>query len=129
MGGELFSLVSIEHQPFGRSAIGNVLDDGGCGLDARSIVWPWCFTERISIRSVALSSRIRSNTMPAASRAAWKGFLRVGSVPCVVRIGGEATEAEKIRFNVPNRKTGNRVRSIYVDDQGQEGQGGLGEVR
>lgn len=53
----------------------------------------------------------------AAPRAAWKGFLRVGAVSCAVKIIGAVTEAEKIRFNVLNRKTGNRVRSVYVDEQ------------
>ncbi len=53
----------------------------------------------------------------AAPRAAWKGFLRVGSVTCAVKIIGAVTEAEKIRFNILNRKTGNRVRSIYVDEE------------
>lgn len=53
----------------------------------------------------------------AAPRAAWKGFLRVGSVTCSVKIIGAVTEAEKIRFNILNRKTGNRVRSIYVDEE------------
>jgi DNA end-binding protein Ku len=55
--------------------------------------------------------------MPSAPRAAWKGFLRVGSVSCGVKIVGVVTEAEKIRFNVLNRKTGNRVRSVYVDEE------------
>jgi non-homologous end joining protein Ku len=36
-----------------------------------------------------------------APRAAWKGFLRVGSVSCGVKIVGDVIEAEKIRFNVP----------------------------
>ncbi|MGN6142286.1 MAG: Ku protein [Mesorhizobium sp.] len=55
--------------------------------------------------------------MPSAPRAAWKGFLRVGSVSCKVKIVGVVTEAERIRFNVLNRKTGNRVRSVYVDEE------------
>lgn len=61
--------------------------------------------------------------MSAALRATWKGFRRVGSVSCGVKIVGVVTEAEKTRFNVLNRKTGNRVRSIYVDEEteGQEG--------
>jgi len=58
--------------------------------------------------------------MPAAPRAAWKGFLRVGSVSCGVKIVGVVTEAEKIRFNVLNRETGNRVRSVYVDEETEE---------
>lgn len=55
--------------------------------------------------------------MPAGPRAAWKGFLRVGSVSCAVKIVGVVTEAEKIHFHVLNRKTGNRVRSVYVDEE------------
>lgn len=58
--------------------------------------------------------------MPSAPRAAWKGFLRVGSVSCGVKIVGVVTEAEKIRFNILNRKTGNKVRSVYVDEETDE---------
>jgi DNA end-binding protein Ku len=58
--------------------------------------------------------------MPSAPRAAWKGFLRVGSISCGVKIVGVVTEAEKIRFNVLNRKTGNRVRSVYVDEESEK---------
>lgn len=53
----------------------------------------------------------------AAPRAAWKGFLRVGSVTCGVKIVGVVTEAEKIHFKVLSRKTGNAVRSVYVDEE------------
>jgi DNA end-binding protein Ku len=53
----------------------------------------------------------------AAPRAAWKGFLKVGSVSCGVKIVGVVTEAEKIHFKVLNRKTGNTVRSVYVDEE------------
>lgn len=55
-----------------------------------------------------------------APRAAWKGFLRVGSVTCGVKIVGVVTEAEKIRFNILSRKTGNKVRSVYVDEETNE---------
>ena len=51
-----------------------------------------------------------------APRAAWKGFLRIGSVSCGVKIVGAITEAEKIRFNVLNRKTGNTVKVAYLDE-------------
>jgi DNA end-binding protein Ku len=56
----------------------------------------------------------------AAPRAAWTGFLRVGSVSCGVKIVGLVTEAEKIHFNILNRRTGNKVRSVYVDEQTSE---------
>lgn len=58
--------------------------------------------------------------MPSAARAAWKGFLRVGSVSCGVKIVGVVTEAEKIRFNILNGKTGNKVRSVHVDEETDE---------
>lgn len=51
-----------------------------------------------------------------APRAVWKGFLKLGSVSCGVKIVGATTESEKIRFNILNRKTGNQVKSAYVDD-------------
>lgn len=38
----------------------------------------------------------------AAPRAAWKGFLRVGSVSCGVKIVGVVTEAEKSRDANPD---------------------------
>jgi hypothetical protein len=37
--------------------------------------------------------------MHAVLHATWKGFLRVGSVSCGMKIVGVVTEAEKIRFN------------------------------
>ena len=56
----------------------------------------------------------------AAPRAAWKGFLRTGSVSFGVKIVGVVTETEKIHFRVLNRKTGNTVRSVYVDESTRE---------
>ena len=58
--------------------------------------------------------------MASAPRAAWKGFLRVGAVSCGVKVVGVVTEAEKIHFNVLNRKTGKRVRAVYVDEETDE---------
>src|SRR5229473_2921485 len=52
-----------------------------------------------------------------ASRAAWRGFLKVGSVSCGVKIIGAVTEAEKIHFRILNRKDGLPVRSAYVDEE------------
>lgn len=55
-----------------------------------------------------------------APRAAWKGFLRVGSVTCGVKVVGVVSEAEKVRFNILNRKTGNPVKVAYVDEGTEE---------
>ncbi|OWK21059.1 DNA repair protein [Mesorhizobium amorphae CCBAU 01583] len=50
-------------------------------------------------------------------RAAWKGFLKIGSVSCGVKIVGAVTEAEKIHFRILNRKDGLPVKSAYVDEE------------
>lgn len=53
--------------------------------------------------------------MPA--RAIWKGHLRVGELSCAVALHAAATTSERISFHIVNRKTGNRVRREYVDEQ------------
>ncbi|ESZ24797.1 MULTISPECIES: Ku protein [unclassified Mesorhizobium] len=52
-----------------------------------------------------------------APRAVWKGFLRVGSVSCGVKIVGATSEATKIDFKILNRKDGLPVKSAYVDEE------------
>lgn len=52
-----------------------------------------------------------------APRAAWKGFLKVGSVTCGVKIVGATSEASKIHFKILNRKDGLPVKSIYADEK------------
>ncbi|RVD59689.1 Ku protein [Mesorhizobium sp. M8A.F.Ca.ET.023.02.2.1] len=51
-----------------------------------------------------------------APRAAWKGFLKVGSVTCGVKIIGATSEASRIHFKILNRKDGLPVKSAYVDE-------------
>lgn len=50
-----------------------------------------------------------------SSRANWKGFIKFGEVSCPVALYTAASSAERISFNVLNRKTGNRVRREFVD--------------
>jgi DNA end-binding protein Ku len=50
-----------------------------------------------------------------APRAIWKGQLCVGELSCGVALYAAATTAERIGFNIVNRKTGNRVRREFVD--------------
>jgi DNA end-binding protein Ku len=50
-----------------------------------------------------------------ASRAFWKGYLKLSLVTCPVMMTPATTENDKIRFHILNRKTGNRVVSQYVD--------------
>lgn len=52
-----------------------------------------------------------------APRAVWKGFLKVGSVSCGVKLVGATSEAGKVHFRILNRKDGLPVKSAYVDEQ------------
>ncbi|MEO3385014.1 Ku protein [Mesorhizobium sp. CAU 1741] len=52
-----------------------------------------------------------------ATRAIWKGHLSVGELSCGVALYSAATTSERISFHIVNRKTGNRVRREYVDEQ------------
>ncbi|PDQ23020.1 Ku protein [Mesorhizobium sanjuanii] len=53
----------------------------------------------------------------ASARAAWKGFLKIGTVSCGVKIIGAITEADKIHFKILNREDGLPVKSAYVDEK------------
>ncbi|RWC64214.1 Ku protein [Mesorhizobium sp.] len=53
----------------------------------------------------------------AAPRAVWKGFLKVGSVSCGVKLVGATSEASKIQFKILNREDGLPVKSAYVDEE------------
>ena len=55
-----------------------------------------------------------------APRAVWKGFLKVGSVACGVKIVGATIESSKIHFKILNRKDGLPVKSAYVDEETEE---------
>lgn len=50
-----------------------------------------------------------------AARANWKGFLRIGEVSCPVGLYTAASTSERIAFHTLNRKTGNRLRRVFVD--------------
>ena len=52
-----------------------------------------------------------------APRAIWKGHLAVGELSCAVSLYSAATTSERISFHIVNRKTGNRVRREFVDEQ------------
>jgi DNA end-binding protein Ku len=49
-------------------------------------------------------------------RAQWKGFMKLGSITCAVKLTGAVTEASKIRFRTLNRKSRQPVRAVYVDE-------------
>jgi DNA end-binding protein Ku len=50
-----------------------------------------------------------------APRANWKGYLKLSLVTCAVALFPATTTRERIRFNIINRETGNRVRNLVVD--------------
>lgn len=45
----------------------------------------------------------------------WKGYLKLSLVTCQVSLTPATTENAKIRFNVLNRASGNRLESHYID--------------
>jgi DNA end-binding protein Ku len=56
-----------------------------------------------------------------ASRANWKGFLRLSLVTCPVALYPATSESEKISFNQLNKATGHRIKYLKVDaDTGEE---------
>jgi DNA end-binding protein Ku len=50
-----------------------------------------------------------------APRTFWKGYLKLSLVTCPVAMMPATTTAERVRFHTINAKTGNRIRSQYVD--------------
>jgi DNA end-binding protein Ku len=45
----------------------------------------------------------------------WKGYLKFSLVSCPVAMSPVISQRERVRFNTVNAKTGNRVRSRYID--------------
>ncbi|MBJ6987767.1 Ku protein [Devosia sp. MC521] len=54
--------------------------------------------------------------MPTA-RATWKGFVKFGEVACPVALYTASSSSDRIAFNTLNRKTGNRVRREFIDEE------------
>ena len=52
-----------------------------------------------------------------APRPAWSGYLKLSLVTCAIELSNVVTHAEKVSFHILNRKTGNRVRRVYVDQK------------
>jgi DNA end-binding protein Ku len=50
-----------------------------------------------------------------ASRASWKGTLKIGELICPVALYAAASTSERISFHTINRATGNRVRREFID--------------
>jgi DNA end-binding protein Ku len=52
-----------------------------------------------------------------AARAIWKGVIKIAEVVCPVAMYTAATTSERIGLHMVNRKTGHRLRRVYVDDK------------
>jgi DNA end-binding protein Ku len=50
-----------------------------------------------------------------APRPNWKGFLKLSLVSCAVALYPATSTSQRIRFNIINRKTGNRIHNETVD--------------
>jgi DNA end-binding protein Ku len=50
-----------------------------------------------------------------APRANWKGYLKLSLVSCSVALFPATTTSSRVRFNIINRETGNRVHNQVVD--------------
>jgi DNA end-binding protein Ku len=55
-----------------------------------------------------------------APRANWKGYLKLSLVSCGVALYPATTTSQRIRFNIINRETGNRVRYLQIDSETDE---------
>lgn len=52
-----------------------------------------------------------------AARATWKGTIKLAELAFPVALYAAATTSKRISFHILNRKTGNRVRREYVDEE------------
>jgi len=50
-----------------------------------------------------------------APRATWKGTLKLGFLSCPVALYTAVGEGDEIHFNMVNRRTGHRLRRLFVD--------------
>src|SRR5476649_633053 len=50
-----------------------------------------------------------------APRPNWKGFLKLSLVSCSVAMYAATATNQRVRFNIINRNTGNRIRNEVVD--------------
>src|SRR3954464_14579443 len=55
-----------------------------------------------------------------APRPNWKGYLKLSLVSCSVALYSATSTSQRVRFNIINRKTGNRVHNQVVDAETDE---------
>ena len=56
----------------------------------------------------------------AATRAIWSGVIKISDIVCPVKMYTAATTSDRISLNLVNRKTGHRLRRVYVDEKTNE---------
>lgn len=52
-----------------------------------------------------------------AARAIWSGVIKIAEIVCPVKMYTAATTSERIALHMVNRKTGHRLRRVYVDEK------------
>jgi DNA end-binding protein Ku len=52
-----------------------------------------------------------------AARAIWKGVIKIADVICPVKMYTAASTSERISLHLVNRKSGHRLRRVYVDEK------------
>ena len=52
-----------------------------------------------------------------AARAVWSGVIKVAELVCPVKMYTAATTSDRISLHMVNRRTGNRLKRIYVDEK------------
>jgi len=52
-----------------------------------------------------------------ATRASWKGHLKVGDLICAVALHTAVSSSDRVSFNIINRRTGHRVERQFVDSE------------
>src|SRR5215510_8268881 len=55
-----------------------------------------------------------------APRPNWKGYLKLSLVSCSVALYSATSTSNRVRFNIINRKTGNRVRNLVIDSETED---------
>jgi hypothetical protein len=59
-------------------------------------------------------------SVEVASRAYWKGYLKLSLVSCPIALSPATSDTARVSFRQINKKTGNRLRYQHVDDVTRE---------
>jgi DNA end-binding protein Ku len=62
-------------------------------------------------------------------RPYWKGYLKLSLVSCPIALHAACSSAERVSFRQINRKTGNRLRQQFIDEETREPVEGYDKAR